>query len=143
MHTYSLTLTHDTLHRYARAGHTPALEVTVTYPVLALADAAGRDCPEASAVERFNQAYRTMAEAFLTWSDGAPAEMALAAFAAAGLRAVYTFDRRCLSCRMEAEMGETYLTVRRKVTRGSRRGSVPPFGQEDRDVWRLSDLSLT
>ncbi len=140
----------ETRRHLVRVGRTPVLEVVITYPVWA---------PEprpSEAEERFNEGYRAMAEAFFQWSLGEPAQRAQEAFASAGPRAVYTFDRRRIECRMtvegdipevaaaEAEDGPpSHFCVVREVVIGSRRGSVPTRRSRGRDVWRLPGLFLT
>ncbi len=142
VHTSHLTVSAATIRRFFRVGSTPVLVVTVTHPVLTLpADA---DSNLTSATERFNEAYRAMAEAFCTHAEEKAAAQAVEAFHAAGRGAAYTFDRRILTCRMEAEIGDDgSLCVHRTVTRTSRRGSVPTDTREERDCWRIEDLSLT
>ncbi len=138
----TLTLTHTTLRRLFRVGCTPVLELTVTHPVLTGNDS-DADKIQASATERFNQAYRSVAEAFCTYVADRPVEEATAAFAALGSGAAYTFDRRVVLCRMEAELcDDGFLRVRRTVTLASRRGTLPTRTREAVDRWRLSDLSL-
>ncbi len=140
-------ITHTALCRLVRVGATPVMAISVTYPVLS-PDAAshapeGEDSLFASRIARFNDAYRAMAEAFADWAAGAPAAAASEAFVSAGPGAAYTFDRRLLTCRMEATLdGEGRLTVRRTVRTGSRRGTVPAETFTTVDRWRTEDLSL-
>ncbi len=137
------TLTYTPLRQLVRVGHTPVAEVTATHPVLSLVDTEGEDDAFSAAVRRFNEAYRSMAEAFLQWGLSAPAEAAAAAFVFAGAGAAYTFDRRLLTCTMEAEWTENgILLVCRRVLRGSRRGLVPTERREGLDRWRAEDLTL-
>ncbi len=139
----AFSVTHNTQRTYVRVGATPVMEITVTYPVLSFAVGEREDRAFSSALDRFNEAYRAMAEAFSAWGGHTPAEEAQAAFTSAGVGAVYTFDRRLLDCRMEVECGEGgILTVRRRICRGSRRGSVPSVCRESIDRWRVLDLSL-
>ena len=119
-----------TARRLTRAGACVILEVTAAYPHIPDADS--------PAVTRFNDTYRAMAEAFLTWSETVPAEEARAAFAAMGASAPDRFDRRILTCTMtaSAEVPDR-LTVTRAVTLKSRRGELTERVIRDADLWRL------
>ncbi len=134
-------IAYATLHRICRVSETPVMEITVTYPFLVLPDPLA-DNSVTSAVERFCEAYRAIAEVFLTRFAEELAEKASEAFRAGGAWAAYTFDRRTVNCRMEAEVSDGVLTVNRTVTTGSRRGHVPTVCRESRDRWRMADLSL-
>ena len=138
--TPAISIVHTDLRRLFRVGSTAALEVAVSYPSLTLADEKNKLMQQA--ISRFNEAYLAMAEAFLGWCEGTPAEDAKSDFAAAGIGAVYTFDRRIVTCRMVAvsEEDSGVILVRRTVTRGSRRGGAS-ISCEQTDRWR-ADLSL-
>lgn len=137
---YQLPVETVTLRHTYRVGACPVLEVTVTYPRI----------PETAnpAAPRFNEAYRSMADHFLTWAEGAPAEASKAAFVAMGGAAPYRFDRRLLTCAMTpapaAEEGKNGqdLLILRTVTRTSRRGEMPPAALTATDRWRLPELTL-
>ena len=135
-----LAMTHTALRRLVRVGSTVVLEATVSYPSLACED--GENKMIQNGISRFNEAYRTIAEAFLEWCAGTLAEDAKGDFSAAGVGAVYTFDRRLVTCRMEAtpDGDGGAVSVRRSVTLGSRRGGVL-VSREQTDRWR-ADLSL-
>ena len=125
--------------RLRRVGACPILEISVTYPVLE--EGEGALLPPA--VARFNRAYADMAEALLSWADGAPADAAVEAFWAMGEGAMFRFDRRVVTCEMTVE--ETHadrLTVRRALTVTTRRGSGEGEEMVARDVWRLPELTL-
>ncbi len=137
-----LTVTHATVRRLVRADQTVVLEITAIHPLLALSESCA-DSPLTSAVERFNQAYLAMAEAFCAHCAEVISPRAVDAFRSAGHGAACTFDRHTATCRMEAETSEEgLLTVRRTVAVGSRRGSIPSLAHESLDRWRASDLSL-
>ncbi len=152
-----VTVTDCTLRRWVRVGACPVLEVAVTYPQLACyvgeganakSDVQGRT-PVPAAVERFNRAYPAMAEAFLSWAQGAPAEAAIAAFHAYGMSAAYCFDRRIITCRMTARVDApdtahtpNALVVERTVWMGSRHGEVAPTERRTVEEWRWPSLTL-
>ena len=145
-----LTLTHCRIHRILRAGACPILEVSVTYPCLDVSEA-GEACPAAetcSAVDRFNEAYRTMADHLVEWAEGALFEAALADFNGAGMGAAYRFDRRMVVCDMAGEVltredGEAdALTVTRTLRLNCRRGTMPDRCLIATDRWSLPDLTL-
>ncbi len=142
MSTSALSLAHHNLRRLFRVASSAVLEVRVTYPVLSVEGE--ENTISQKGLFRFNDAYRTMAEKFLEWCEGVPAETARADFAAAGSRAVYTFDRHIITCRMSAELDEQngMLCVMRTVLSGSRRGGERTV-RETVDRWRAADLSLT
>ena len=132
------SISHTQETRLYRVGATPVLEVTVTYPTL----------PAPSpAAQRFNEAYRAMAEAFFAWAESTPAAEAAAAFCAME-RAAYTFDRRLITCTMTAEPpregadphGE--LRVTRTVIASTRRGTLPERRRSSTERWRTDDLTL-
>ncbi len=125
--------------RLARVGACTVLEVTVTYPSLYLPDAQKPPAP----LVRFNDGYRIAAETFLSWGLETVGKIAAADFKAVGPGAVYTFDRRLLSCRFAADVEpqKTRLAVTRTVTNTSRRGTCPVRRTETVDFWRLGDLS--
>jgi hypothetical protein len=136
----ALTVRHSTERRKVFVGACPVLEITVTYPVL---EAGGDDV----ATETFNEGYRRMAEAFLSWGEKALGERVTEEFNAAGAGAAFRFDRRLLICSMEGEIiGEDRretLRVRRNLRLTSRRGSVEErLLPEARDDWRLPELTL-
>lgn len=143
---FPLTLSHCRLHRICRVGACPLLEITITYPCLCPPEGEGIG----SAVDRFNTAYRTMAEKLMAWGEGALYEGVLVEFEAAGAEAVYGFDRRLLVCDMSAafsEQGEgegegTTLTVTRILRLSSRRGGAEERGISASDRWRLPSLTL-
>ena len=133
--------------RLIREGACPILEIRVAYPRTVCADTTEEEA--SSAVNRFNEAYRAMAENFLRWAQGAPAATAREDFLAAGVGAAYRFDRRVVACDMVAayvqtEQGAppTSLTVTRTVRVGSRRGEMPEKSLTAVDVWRLPELTL-
>lgn len=139
-------LTHNRLHRVFRVGASPVLEVTVTYPALSPAeDGIGTEALR-SAVHRFNRAYQQMADTWLAWTQEAPLETAMAAFAAAGAAAAYRFDRRVLVCDMLAAYAPadepTRLTVTRTLKSESRRGELSPRSLTATDIWRWPELTL-
>lgn len=120
------------LRRLVRAGTCVILEVTVTYPYIPDADS--------PAVTHFNDTYRIMAEAFLAWTDTAPADEAKAAFRAMGAAAPYRFDRRLLTCDMTVSFDDPHrLTVTRAVTLKSRRGELTERVIHAADFWRLPE----
>ncbi len=133
------TIRHTADRRLVRVGACTVLEVTVTYPILTASDGDSFQTVR----DRFNNGYRVAAEAFLSWGAETYGKSATADFAAAGPGAVYTFDRRLLSCRFvaEADPQAARLTVTRTVTCASRRGTEPPRRAETVDLWRLFDLS--
>lgn len=120
--------------RLTRVGACAVLEVTVTYPHI----------PDGSpAVTRFNDTYRIMAEAFLSWADTVPADEAKAAFRAMGAAAPYRFDRRLLTCDMTVSHDDPYrLTVIRSVTLKSRRGELTERVIHAADLWRLPEWTV-
>ena len=125
--------------RLRRVGACPILEISVTYPVLE--EGEGDLLP--SAVARFNQAYADIAEALLSWADGAPADAAAEAFWAMGEGAMFRFDRRLICCDMTVEeRSADRLTVRRTLTLTTRRGGGEGEEMVARDVWRLPTLTL-
>lgn len=120
------------LRRLTRAGTCVILEVTVTYPHIPDADS--------PAATRFNDTYRIMAEAFLAWTDTAPADEAKAAFRAMEAAAPYRFDRRLLTCDMTVSYDDPHrLTVTRSVTLKSRRGELAERVIHAADCWRLPE----
>lgn len=123
------------LRRLIRAGACPVLEVTVTYPHI--------PDGEYPAAARFNHTYRAMAEAFLAWADTLPAEEAKTAFANMGAAAPYRFDRRILTCNMNAvSEASDRLAVIRSVTLKSRRGEMPERRITASDLWRLPEWTV-
>lgn len=122
-----------TLRRLTRVGACVVLEVTVTYPHI----------PDGSpAAARFNEAYRSIAERFLSWSDTAPAEEARAAYTALGSAAPYRFDRRILTCDMTVALpSPDRLTVTRTATLKSRRGELAERTVAATDAWRFPELT--
>lgn len=141
-----LTLTHCEIHRILRAGACPILEVTVTYPCLCPSDP--RAGEPSSAILRFNEAYRTMAEKLTEWAAGVVFEAALADFNGAGAGAAYRFDRRLVICDMKGEFSSredravSELTVTRILRLTGRRGSVPERSLTAIDRWSLPALTL-
>lgn len=138
--TTAFSVSHTDLRRLFRVGSTVVLEATVSYPSLTCED--GENKLIQNGISRFNEVYRAMAEAFLGWCEGTLAEDAKGDFSAAGAGAVYTFDRRLVTCRMEAapDGDGGAVSVRRSVTLGSRRGGIW-VSREQSDRWR-ADLSL-
>ena len=146
--TEELTLRHGRVHRVHCIGVCPALEVTAVYPVL---DTAGGE--PSAAVLRFNEAYRAMAEGWLSWAEGSLLERVTAELEAGGVGAVYRFTRRRATCEMVAcemagrEMAAddlarptASLTVNRTVSLdGWERGSARRVSE---DIWRWPDLTL-
>ncbi len=145
-------ITHTTTRCLMREGSTPVLEITVTYPVLRV------DETPSPAVDRFNDGYRAVADAFASWAGSALLPEAAEAFRSAGSRAAYTFDRRQVTCCMTATIAvrdagladkqkrrsaKPCLTVRRTVAFGSRRGSVSVLQTDGEERWYLSDLTLS
>lgn len=123
-----------TLRRLTRAGACVVLDVTVTYPHIREG--------ESPTATRFNEAYRSIAERFLAWSDTAPAEEARAAYAALGSAAPYRFDRRVLTCDMTAALSSPdCLTVTRTATLKSRRGELAERTVTSTDAWRFPELT--
>ena len=138
--TLAFSASHTELRRLFRVRETVVLEVAISYPQLQFAD--GENQILAMEISRFNEAYRAVAEAFVAWCEQALAEEAREAFAAAGIGAAYTFDRRIAICRMElVPDGEGTLLVRRSVSLGSRRGGIW-VSREQTDRWRTADLTL-
>ena len=136
-----LYLTHDTTHRIHRVGACPVLELTVTYPRIGIADGEA-----SSAVERFNEAYRTMAENWLAWAESVLLSEANEAFAAEGAGASYRFERRVAVCQMSASElpaeGEC-LTVTRTLRLTTRRGGQGEKRRSGGDRWRWPSLTLS
>lgn len=117
--------------RLTRVGTCAVLEVTVIYPHI---------LDDSPTVTRFNDTYRIMAEAFLAWTDTAPADEAKAAFRAMGAAAPYRFDRRLLTCDMTVSCDDPHrLTVTRAVTLKSRRGELTERVIHATDCWRLPE----
>ncbi len=143
--TAPISIHHASLHRTVRVGACPVLTVTVTYPCPASVEGA----PE-GVVTRFCEAYRHMAENFLSWatdeaSDTSPAREALMAFASSGPNRAYTFERRLLECRMEATVTSDGrgLTVERCVSMKVRRsGQFVGPSRRGFEQWRLPGLTL-
>lgn len=132
-------VSYRSLRRLHRVGACPILEISVTYPVLG----EGEGDPLPPAVARFNKAYADMAEALLSWADGAPADAAAEAFRAMGEGAMYRFERRLLICEMTVEGSSAdRLTVRRTLTATTRRGGGEGEELIARDIWRLPSLTL-
>lgn len=141
--TEELTLRHSRVHRVHCIGVCPALEVTAVYPVL---DTAGGE--PSAAVLRFNEAYRAMAEGWLSWAEGSLLERVTAELEAGGVGAVYRFTRRRATCEMIAcEMvaddlarPTASLTVNRTVSLdGPGNSSVRRMSA---DIWRWPGLTL-
>lgn len=123
-----------TLRHLTRMGACVVLEVTVTYPHIPEG--------ESPAAARFNEAYRSIAERFLAWSDTAPAEEARAAYAALGSAAPYRFDRRVLTSDMTVGLpSPALMTVTRTATLKSRRGGLAERTINATDSWRLPELT--
>ena len=131
-------LRHSRIHRVYRRGVCPVLEVTVTYPVL---DTCGET--PSSAILRFNEAYRAMAEGYLSWAEGDLLERVTEEFETAGVGAVYRFDRRRAACSMVASVSpfpQAHLLVARTVSLEGLGGRSST--QVSEDTWRRPDLTL-
>ena len=134
-----ITVTEITRHRLIRQGAVPVLEVTVCYPRLEM------EGETAGSVLRFNQAYEAVTEAFMDWADGVLAKEASEAYAAMGMTAAYRFDRRLLTCSMQAEPlppESSALVIHRTVTYTSRRGTVDLCSRQGTEIWRMPSLTL-
>ena len=138
-----LQLIHVTIRRIHRLGACPVLEVTVTYPAW-IADR-GELSP---AAERFNTAYRTMAEHLLAWAEETVLPTVIEAFAAEGATAAYRFDRRLLTCTMQGELGGALsdesrrLTVTRELRLTRRRDTSAAKASRTTDSWLWPELTL-
>ena len=129
-----------TLRRLFRVRETVVLEVVSSYPQLQAGDGENQNLTKE--IDRFNACYQAVAEAFVAWCEHTLAEEAREAFAAAGVGAAYTFDRRLATCRMElVPDGEGTILVRRTAALGSRRGGAWA-SREQTDRWRAADLTL-
>ena len=144
-----MLIDHEQIHRIYRAGACPVLEVTLTYPCLR--GEAGEADPPHVAVSRFNDFYRGLAEAMLSWVEDTVQKEVLAAFAAEGSGAAYRFDRRQVVCHMTATSSDgqdgrndekNELIVTREVSFSCRRGSLEERRITATEVWRRRDLTL-
>lgn len=139
----ALTLTHECIRRTYRVGACPVLEVSISYPCFFPDPDYEGELPRN--VTRFNQAYRAMAENLAAWGDTTLREIAEADFSAAGSGAAYCFDRRLMSCLMEAVWEEderAALTVTRSLRLCSRRGTILPRELTAADRWLWPSLTL-
>ena len=138
--TLAFSASHAELRRLFRVRETVVLEVAISYPQLQAGDEKNQNLTKE--IDRFNACYQAATEAFVAWCEQALAEEAREAFAAAGIGAAYTFDRRIAICRMElVPDGEGTFLVRRSVSLGSRRGGTRA-SHEQTDRWRTGDLTL-
>lgn len=132
-------ITHRHVRRAYCIGARPALEIAVSYPAI---ESRGEPLP--SAALRFSEAYRTMAEAWLSWAEGPLFQRVKADFAAEGPSAAYRFTRRRASCILVAtpvpREAPFTLTVTRTVSLQGPSGFERSL--EDEDVWRLPRLTL-
>ena len=134
-----ITVTEITRHRLIRQGAVPVLEVTVCYPCLT------REGEAVGAILYFNQAYEAVAEAFMLWAERVVGTEASEAYAAMGMTAAYRFDRRLLTCSMQAEPlspESSALVIHRTVTYTSRRGTVDLCSRQGTEIWRMPSLTL-
>lgn len=140
-----MMLTHCSLRRMYRRGACPLLEVKITYPRLCPAED-GKAMTEGMA--RFNEAYGQMAEGLMGWAEGTLCPRAEADFEAEGAGAAYRFDRRVLTCRMDAalsfaESGEiTGVAVTRTLCLTTRHSGETGGGLTATDLWRGPELTL-
>lgn len=139
------TVDHVTLRRLLREGACPILEVVAVYPVLRMeeegASAAIADTADTAGIERWNRAHREAAEAFVAWATDRVSEEARATYAALGMGAAYRYDRRVLSCRLEATVEGDTVTVKRTVSDGYRRGGET-VRREAITHWQLPDGTM-
>ena len=133
-----ISVTEITRHRLIRKGAVPVLEVTICYPRLEGGETDDR-------ILRFNQAYEAMATAFLAWAEDVLTKEVSEAYSAMGVSAAYRFDRRLLTCSMQADSPSpesATLAVRRTVTYTSRRGTVGLYNRHGTELWRVPSLTL-
>ena len=152
-------LTECCLRRLWRRGACVVLEAEAVTPRIETEGEGG----QAAAVQRFNQAYCAMAEAFFSWAEGEPLAAAEADFEAAGAGAAYRFDRRILLFRVipaprsetdaaersaaeksvaEKSAAARRLILERTIVSTTRRGTTASCRAVGRDVWRLPSLTL-